>query len=159
MNLGKIEKWFINREKHSKKIIMKAEGLLNLIDIEPEQNYLEIGCGRGAVTRYVFKKYKLNVTGTNIDKDQILLARRDSLHTKNITFLEADATYLLFKDKSFDIVLSINVLHHISNWVDALKEINRVLKSNGYFSRPFLLKVDRKNWKDTGQKCLWHYNN
>ena len=133
MKLGKIEKWFINREKHSKKVIEKAEGLLNLIDIKSGQNYLEIGCGSGAVARYVFKKYKLNVTGTDIDKDQILLARRDSTHIKNITFLEADATNLPFKDKSFDIVLSVNVLHHISNWMDALKEINRVLRSNGYF--------------------------
>ncbi len=133
MKLGKIEKWFINREKHSKKVIEKAEGLLNLIDIKSGQNYLEIGCGSGAVARYVSKKYKLNVTGTDIDKDQILLARRDSTHIKNITFLEADATNLPFKDKSFDIVLSVNVLHHISNWMDALKEINRVLRSNGYF--------------------------
>jgi ubiquinone/menaquinone biosynthesis C-methylase UbiE len=129
MKLGKIEKWFINREKHSKKVIEKAEGLLNLIDIKSDQNYLEIGCGSGAVARYVFKKYKLNVTGTDIDKDQILLARRDSTHIKNITFLEADATNLPFKDKSFDIVLSVNVLHHISNWMDALKEINRVLRN------------------------------
>jgi len=133
MKLGKIEKWFISREKHSKKIIEKAEGLLNLINIKSEQNYLEIGCGSGAVARYVSKKYKLNVTGTDIDKDQILLSRRDSTCTKNITFLEADATHLPFKDKSFDIVLSINVLHHISNWTDVLKEINRVLRSNGYF--------------------------
>ena len=133
MKLGKIEKWFINREKHSKKIIEKAEGLLNLIDIKSDQKYLEIGCGSGAVARYVSKKYKLNVTGTDIDKDQVLLSRRDSTHIKSITFLEADATNLPFKDKSFDIVLSINVLHHISNWMDALKEINRVLRSNGYF--------------------------
>jgi SAM-dependent methyltransferase len=47
--------------------------------------------------------------------------------------MEADATNLPFEDNDFDIVLSFGVMHHISNWLDALAEISRVLRAGGYF--------------------------
>ena len=133
MKLTKIEKWFINRELHSKKVIDRAETLLSFIDIKPDYHMLEIGCGNGAVSKHIYDIYKLNVTGTDADREQIELAKTNAKGLKNITFLYADAANLPFGDKSFDIVLSINVLHHIYNWTGALKEINRVLKNGGYF--------------------------
>ena len=132
MKLGKIEKWFINRERHSKKVTKRAERLLDFIEIKPNQDFLEIGCGSGVVSKHISKKYKLKVAGTDVDRDQIKLAKNSAKDLKNITFLVSDATNLPFENKSFDIVLSINVLHHIYNWMDALKEINRVLKNGGY---------------------------
>jgi len=132
MKLGKIEKWFINRERHSRKVTERAESLLNLIEVKPGQDFLEIGCGSGPVVKHISKKYKIKVVGTDVDKDQIKLAQNSTKDLKNITFLATDATNLPFGDKSFDIILSINVLHHISNWMDALKEINRVLRNDGY---------------------------
>jgi ubiquinone/menaquinone biosynthesis C-methylase UbiE len=132
MKLGKIEKWFINRETHSKKVIERAERLLKHIDIKPGHDLLEIGCGSGPVSNHISKKYMAKVVGTDVDEDQITLARNNSKDLKNVTFMVSDATDLPFKNKSFDIVLSINVLHHISNWMDALKEINRVLRNGGY---------------------------
>ena len=71
MKLGKIEKWFINRESHSKRVIGKAENLLGIIDIKNDQSFLEIGCGSGPVSRYVSEKYKIEVVGTDVDEDQI----------------------------------------------------------------------------------------
>ena len=108
MKLAKIEKWFINRELHSKKVIERTERLLDFIDIEPEQTMLEIGCGSGAVSKHSYDKYKLNVTGTDVDEDQIEIAKMSTKDLKNINFLFADATNLPFRSKSFDIVLSIN---------------------------------------------------
>jgi ubiquinone/menaquinone biosynthesis C-methylase UbiE len=132
MKLSKIEKWFINKEKHSVRIIEKVERLLSFVDIKPGQLMLEIGCGNGSVSKHIYDKYNLNVTGTDVDKEQIEFAKNSIKYLKNITFLFADATNLPFKNENFDILLSINVLHHIYNWIDALKEINRVLKNSGY---------------------------
>lgn len=132
MKLSKIEKWFINKEKHSMRIIEKVERLLSFVDIKPGHFMLEIGCGNGSVSKHIYDKYNLNVTGTDIDEDQIEFAKNSIKDLKNIAFFFADATDLPFKDENFDIVLSINVLHHIYNWIDALKEINRVLKKSGY---------------------------
>ena len=102
MKLGKIEKWFINREKHSRKVINIAESLLDIIDIEPDQDFLEIGCGRGPVARHVSKKYRVKVVGTDVDTDQIKIAQKSVKDQKNVIFRVADATGLPFDDKSFD---------------------------------------------------------
>ena len=132
MKLGKIEKWFINRETHSRQVIKKAERLIGMIDISQVKDLLEIGCGSGAVSRLISSKYGINVTGTDIDEDQIETAKDLGKEIKNIRFIVEDAADLPFNNRSFDAVLVINVLHHISNWMDALKEMDRVLKSDGY---------------------------
>jgi ubiquinone/menaquinone biosynthesis C-methylase UbiE len=133
MKMVKFEKLFINSEKHAEQVINRAEKLLQFVDMKENQNYLEVGCGNGNVCRYVAKKYPWNVTGVDVDPEQIKLAQESSHDIKNIRFLTADATDLPFPDKDFDVVLSFGVTHHISNWLDALNEIRRVLKPQGYF--------------------------
>ena len=123
----------MNRSKHAKRVIARAEKLLHFANVKEKQNFLEVGCGNGATSRYFAKKYLLNVTGTDVDSEQIQLAQENIDDIPNIRFLEADATNLPFGDDDFDIVLSFQVMHHISNWLDALKEIKRVLKPMGYF--------------------------
>ena len=133
MKMVKIEKWFMNRPKHAGRIINRAEELLHFVNVKEKQNFLEVGCGNGAVSKYVVKKYPLNVTGVDIDPEQIKLAQENIGDIPNIHFLGVDATNLPFQDNDFDIVLSFGVMHHISNWLDALGEIRRVLKPKGYF--------------------------
>ena len=133
MKMVKIEKWFMNRPQHAEQAISRAEKLLHFVNVKEKQNFLEVGCGNGAVSKYVAKKYLLNVTGVDIDPKQIQLAQESVDDIPDIHFLEVDATNLPFQDNDFDIVLSFGVMHHISNWLDALREIRRVLKPKGYF--------------------------
>jgi len=133
MKLGKIEKWFMNRPKHAERVIGRAERLLHFVNAKKNQNFLEVGCGNGATSKYIAGKYDLNVTGTDVDSEQIQLAQKNNDDIPNVRFLEADTTNLPFEDNDFDIILSFQVLHHISNWLDALEEIKRVLKPKGYF--------------------------
>ena len=130
---GRIEKWFMNRSRHAEQTIKKAERLLRFVSVEGKHDFLEIGCGSGAVSDHIARKYSMNVTGTDIDADQICLAQQHSGDLVNIRFMEADATNLPFEHDDFDIVLSFGVMHHISNWLDALAEISRVLRAGGYF--------------------------
>ena len=133
MKLGRIEKWFMNRSHHAKQTIENAERLLRFISTEGRQDFLEVGCGSGAVSNHIARKHPMNVTGTDIDPDQLRLAQQHSGNLANIRFVEADAANLPFEDNDFDIVLSFGVMHHISNWLDALGEISRVLRPGGYF--------------------------
>ena len=43
-----------------------------------------------------------------------------------------DAAQLTFEDSSFDLVVSQNVFHHVPDWGDAVREVNRILRPNGY---------------------------
>ena len=133
MKMVKIEKWFMNRPQHAERAINRAEKLLRFINLKEKQNFLEVGCGSGAVSKHIAKKYPLKVTGIDIDPEQIQLAQRNIGDIPDIHFLVVDATNLPFPDNDFDIVLSFGVTHHISNWLGALKEIRRVLKPKGHF--------------------------
>jgi ubiquinone/menaquinone biosynthesis C-methylase UbiE len=133
MKMTKIEKWFMNRPQHAEQAINRAEKLLSFVNVKGKQNFLEVGCGNGAASKHIAKKYLLNVTGVDVDPEQIQLAQENINDIPNIHFWEADATNLPFPDNDFDIVLSFGVMHHISNWLDALREIKRVLKPKGYF--------------------------
>jgi len=75
----------------------------------------------------------LSITGTDVDPEMLRFAQENIYDLSNIRFLEADTTDLPFQDNDFDIVLSFGIMHHIPNWLEALKEIGKVLKPEGYF--------------------------
>ena len=131
--VGRTEKWFMNRPKHNIKAANKIERLLEYVDYKEKQKFLEIGCGNGAACKHIAKKYNLNVTGMDVDPEQIQNAIDDIEKNQNIQFFEGDSTNLKFSDNEYDIVYSSGVLHHINNWKRVLEEINRVLKPKGYY--------------------------
>jgi ubiquinone/menaquinone biosynthesis C-methylase UbiE len=133
MKMLAVEKFLLNRLQSKKNALGLTAKLLNFVELEDNQAFLEVGCGSGLVTRYLAKKYKADVTGIDIDSQMIELARKDVDGALNLRYLEADAADLPFRDGSFDVVLSFGVLHHIQNWLGALKEVKRVLKTGGYF--------------------------
>jgi ubiquinone/menaquinone biosynthesis C-methylase UbiE len=132
MKIGRFEKFFMKREHHKKHTINRARKLMDFIKWTENQNFLEVGCGSGAVSLFCAQTYHLNVTGIDVDPDMIRLAQADA-HDLNVHFAVEDSTQLTFEDESFAIVLSFGVMHHIPNWLDALEEIRRVLKPKGYF--------------------------
>lgn len=60
---------------------------------------------------------------------------RQKLNTipQNLTLLNAGASQLPFLDRSFDVVLTVHMLHTISNWKIFLNEVDRVLKLRGVY--------------------------
>jgi ubiquinone/menaquinone biosynthesis C-methylase UbiE len=133
MKMSKFEKKFVNSRKHAQGNIKKIEQLFQNIDTSNIHNVLEVGCGAGMLARYLFEKHQMKVTGTDVDPEQIEVAKRFHKENKRLNFFTADATDLPFKDSEFDLVLSFMVMHHISNWKRAFEEINRVLKPEGIF--------------------------
>ena len=133
MRMGRIEKWFMNRPHHNQNIIRRAEKLFSIVRMNEGQNFLEAGCGNGSVSGFVAQKYGFNVTGVYVDHDQIRKAKHHFNYILNVRFMETDVTRLPFQDREFDTVLSFGVMHHINNWLDAMEEIRRVLKPEGYF--------------------------
>jgi SAM-dependent methyltransferase len=133
MKMGKLEKMFVNSPGHSERVSNYADKFLTFVEVKPNQKYLDVGCGNGAAPTYLARKYHLNVTGIDVDPEQIQLAEANSRDVDNVRFLTIDGTQLPFEDNEFDIVSTFKTTHHIPNWPDALAEMLRVLKPNGYF--------------------------
>ena len=98
---------------------------------------LEIGCGRGVGSKIIIEMFGARrVIAFDVDFDQILRAMkyidRRNLAGK-VSLFVSDAKCLSFADNTFDAVFDFGVLHHIPNWRTTLKEVKRVLKSEGYF--------------------------
>jgi len=132
MKMMAVEK-FLNRLQSKKGALDLTEKLLNYTEVEDGQAFLEIGCGDGQVAKYLAEEYNAEVIGIDIDPQRIMLACKNVNGGLNLRYLEADATDLTFSDDSFDMVLSLGVLHHVQNSLGVLKEVKRVLKPGGYF--------------------------
>ena len=133
MKMSELEKKFVNSIKQAKKNIEIAERLFEQTNLNNVRNVLEVGCGIGFLTSYLAKEYKWNVTGIDLDSEQVKRAKIDNKENDYLRFFEADATDLPFENNEFDVILSFDVLHHIPNWDKALNEISRVLRLNGIY--------------------------
>jgi len=133
MKMGMLEKKFINSKRHAQKNIELIERLFEHIEFQNIRHVLEIGCGIGVTAAHLHNKYNMSVIGTDLDPEQIMLAKNHHKESKRLKFMELDATALPFENQEFDMVLSMFVLHHIGSWDKTLTEISRVLKLNGYF--------------------------
>lgn len=112
--------YFLKRKAHVIKRIVENKKL----------NCLDIGCGSGEMEKLIYRDFK-KITGIDTSKNRIREA--NSIRLSNCEFKTNEGVEVDFKDNSFDIVLIINVLHHIE-YKDRnkfLKEVKRVLKYKG----------------------------
>ncbi|MEA3255733.1 MAG: class I SAM-dependent methyltransferase [Candidatus Altiarchaeota archaeon] len=117
----------------AKRNIKTVEQLFSRVELSNVKQALEVGCGVGVVSSYLAEKYGWDVTGIDLDPDQIKRAKNNNIKDESLKFLEADATRLPFENNEFDMVLSFDALHHIPDWDKALGEISRVLKPEGFY--------------------------
>ncbi len=132
MHMGKVEKFFVNSPSKGRRVSKSADRLLSYADVRPGHRYLDVGCGNGAAAIHVARAYSLDVTGVDVDPGQIRLAEEIARGVERARFLAESATQLPFQDGEFDIVFTSKAMHHIPNWKDAVVEMSRVLKPDGY---------------------------
>ena len=118
--LEKIHFWYRAMEEMAINLINNYFGNIKI-------KILDTGCGTGGMTKKL--EQFGDVTGIDINEKALILAKKKGL--KKI--LKADVCNLPFKDKSFDLVTSFDVLYHrgISDDMKAIKEMHRVLKPCG----------------------------
>lgn len=85
---------------------------------------LDVGIGTGQTTS-LFKTKHNEVTGVDI------VDRRVAQYSNNFDFQLEDGLELSFKDESFDLVVSFDVIEHIENAGKFAGEMMRVLKVGG----------------------------
>ncbi|KAL4940164.1 hypothetical protein BDV06DRAFT_230515 [Aspergillus oleicola] len=105
--------------------------------INPTSKILDIGCGPGSITvDLACLASSSHVTGIEyfpdpLDGARALAAARG---VTNVDFQVGDIHALEFEDDTFDIVHVHQVLQHIKDPVQALKEMRRVVKPGGIVS-------------------------
>jgi len=113
-----------------------TDKLCSTPNLNKDSKVLDLACGTGTASFFIHQKYKCNVTGIDISKSLINIAKdrlvQMSLQDK-VRFEVADALKLPFPDNSFDFVIAQAFFIIIDDKEKAIDEIYRVLKPNGYF--------------------------
>lgn len=109
--------------------IEQRAAFLALLQEQDCQNLLEIGSGPGQDAAF-FADQNIDVVATDLTPANAIACAQ-----KGLKALAGDATHQAFGAQSFDAAYSLNCLLHVpkSEWPLALKEIQRVLKTNGLF--------------------------
>lgn len=110
-----------------------ADFILQLVCATPETSFLEPGVGTGLnVLPFVRRGY--SVTGIDVSRE-MLDQLRQKLNTAppNLKLIHANASQLLFPDNCFNVVLTVHMLHTVSDWRAFLDDIDRVLKPRGFY--------------------------
>ena len=93
------------------------------------KKYLEIGSGTGRMLNFFHEK-AYDIMGVEMNWAYIEKSREIY---GDIPISKVKSVMLPFEDKTFDIVMSFDVFEHIPDSDTHLKEVNRVLKDNGYY--------------------------
>jgi ubiquinone/menaquinone biosynthesis C-methylase UbiE len=102
--------------------------------VQPIGQVLEVGSGSGDMAEATARTYpEVHVVATDIDPSMVRVARGRLRPYPNAAAVEADVTKLPFEDRSYDVVASFLMLHHVIDWRPALREARRVLKPGGRF--------------------------
>lgn len=106
--------------------------LFSHIDYSDATRLLEVGCGVGAQTEILLRRFpNLHVTGVDRSAAQLAAAERNLAAAAwcdaRYTLQQADATDLPFAERSFDAAYLCWVLEHMPSPARVLSEVRRVL--------------------------------
>ena len=108
-----------------------AATFVNWVDAPAGADWLEVGCGTGALTEAVLANAApRTILSTDSSADFVDHAASQILDDR-ATFKVADAAHLPCPDGSVDVVASALVLNFVPNKLGALAEMHRVLRPDG----------------------------
>ena len=105
------------------------------VQINSNTNVLDIGCGTGDVINLLMNYGEPGITGVDISDEAIAHARRRFAARKKVRLLTAGIEEVNFPSSSFDLVIGINVLQHITDeqaFLGIVEAIVRISKGNGH---------------------------
>lgn len=91
----------------------------------------EVGCGHGLIT-FMLSSHCKSITGFDVDTKAINYAESLNLifNFQNVKFQNYDGKFSDVKT-TFDIAISMDVIEHVKNPVEYLKEVYKILKTGG----------------------------
>ena len=99
----------------------------------PDQSVqiVDIGCGGGFLSNALALAGH-QVIGVDLSQSSLETAKRfDS--TKQVTYLQADATSIPLNDNFYDVVCSMDMLEHVEDPAKVIAEASRLLRPGGIF--------------------------
>jgi len=109
----------------------KLDLICRKINLQPQDQVLDIGCGWGGLARYAAEKYGCTVTAVNISDEQIDYARKSCGHLP-VNIIRQD--YRKIRG-TFDKIVSVGMFEHVGpkNYRTFMQAVHRCLIEEGIF--------------------------
>ena len=120
-------------QDHARRTAQDSAAFL-LPHIKANHTILDVGCGPGTITADFAELVPLGKVIGGDYVESVLEQAREFASLRgltNITFQQIDANALQFPDNTFDIVYAHQVLQHVKDPVQILREMRRVVKPGG----------------------------
>lgn len=106
--------------------------LIDLLDLKPGQQVLDLGCGAGGISEYISDQTETQVTGIDYSKVAISTANaRTETNRSRQRFLEADLNTLALPKESFDAAILVDSIYWVDDETNVQKRIIEMLKPGG----------------------------
>ncbi len=106
-------------------------GLLRMLERLPHSvRILELGCGGGSLLRDLAARGYRELVGLDLARTALREARARETPA---WLLAAEAERLPFQARSFDVVLSVDLIEHVEDLDSHLAEVARVLRPGGWY--------------------------
>lgn len=106
------------------------KGLMEGGQLNPNSHVLEVGCGTGNYSASIAQAVGCHCWGVEPSAGMLSQARAQC---PNIHWLAGRAEKLDLPDQSFNLVFSVDVIHHVANRLAYFREAYRVLQPGGRF--------------------------
>jgi SAM-dependent methyltransferase len=115
---------------------------------------LDLGCGTGYGSARI-ARVAASVHGVDVDEDAVRFASTRHVESNLVYSPISPSAPLPFRDESFDVVLSFQVIEHVDDDRRYLREANRVLRTGGTL---IVVTPDRRHRLLPGQRPWnrWH---
>jgi len=123
------EKWVKNQQIMDASLASATAGLLSLAAIKPGECILDIGCGSGQIS-LLASDAAGQVTGVDISRPLLALARRRAEGFANVSFIEADAATHSFAPEH-DLLISRFGVMFFDNPLAAFANLRKAAKPGG----------------------------
>ena len=157
----------LHPEVYSKQEQKRVAAKLKTIDLQitdNRRNALDVGAGTGNLTGKLLQM-GYNVTATDISPEmcQILRKKYSSYSPSKLTVINSPIEDLSFSQGAFDIIAFYSVLHHLPDYLNALRVVSGFLKKGGVMyidheASPFYWKKEPNRFASLIKDLYFHSN-
>jgi tocopherol O-methyltransferase len=126
--------WIRGDESKEKAQLQLIEHLARLVNVMPDSDVLDIGCGLGASSLYLAKNYNATALGITISPVQVEMANQAAANERlRAKFLLMDAEAMDFR-KQFDLLWAVESISHFQRREQFFASAAKLLKSGCPFA-------------------------
>ena len=113
-----------------------SEFAFGIVNIGPDDNILDIGCGGGVNIEKFLKLTSGNVDGLDYSEVSVkasLNQNRDAVDNGRCRVIQADVSGMPIGDEEYDLASAFETIYFWPDIGETFKEVSRIIKPNGQF--------------------------